>query len=130
MAALFFGFAFDAARFAGTARPYWQLVAIACVFLPLLALGGLSPVRADARPRLVLVFGGCLGTLALGVYVVAFSSAALGGLGALDEGGLWAGLAISAIILAVAAVVELVAGLLALRSGNGHWGVPPLSRLR
>ncbi len=119
MAMLFFGFAFDAARFAGTAPPHWQLVAIACVLLPLLALGGLSPVRVDARPRLVLIFGGCLGTVALGVYMVAFSSAVLGGLGELDEGGLLGGVMITGIILTAAAVVELVAGLVVLRSDDG-----------
>ncbi len=62
--------------------------------------------------------------------MVALSSAALGGLGELDDGGLLASIAISAIILAVAAIVELVAGLLALRSGDGHWSVPPLLQVR
>jgi hypothetical protein len=128
MALLLFGFAFDAARVAETAPPHWQLMAVSCALLPLLALGGLSPVRAGLRPRLVLIFGGCLGTWALGVYVVASSCAALGGLGEIDDGG---GLAISASILALAAIVELVAGLLVLRSGDGRWIVPePLSGRR
>ena len=106
MALLLFGFAFDAAQFVGVAVPHWPLVAVACMLLPLIALGGLSPLRAGVRPRVVLVFGGCVGTWALAVYEVAFAFVTLGGFASLDKGGFLAGVTLSAAAIALAAFVQ------------------------
>jgi hypothetical protein len=114
-ALLLAGFAFDAARFIGFAPPHWHLVVIACSLLPLVGLAGLASVRATPLLRSALVWAGGFGSWALAVYEVALGSLPRASFISLVNGGPLAGLALSATVVAAAAVVLLVAGLLALR---------------
>ena len=125
-ALLLAGFAFDAARFAGIAPPHWQLLAIACVVLPLVGVAGLAIVRATQLQRSILVWVGGLGTWALAVYEVVVADPRDADAFVHIGGGSLAGLAFSAALTAAAAVVLLVAGLVALRQANASCRRAPL----
>ncbi|MGD0998054.1 MAG: hypothetical protein ABR941_07015 [Thermoleophilia bacterium] len=109
------GYAFDAAHFGGFAPPHWQAVTVACALLPLVGLAGLASVRAALLLRVPLVWVGGLGTWALAVYVVVFTSPRHVDALSSITGGPLAGLALCATVVGGAAVVLLIAGLLALR---------------